>query len=161
MDEDTGQSHWWRIGPREIREAIRQNNLMYGGLVGVAVLMVQPFLTAGPTDLPATISVVSFAVAIPLLAGLILVTEQEKFRGHASRSKMVEVARSLAILASIVGLVAGFWHMSWIAGVVVLISMAAAVAFHSAGYTRVEELNRASSERGEGRAEDHPDDESD
>ncbi len=46
---------------------------MYGGLIAGGVALVQPFLTAASLDPPATISVVAFSVAIPLLAALLLV----------------------------------------------------------------------------------------
>ncbi|MFC7623468.1 hypothetical protein [Microlunatus sp. GCM10028923] len=153
MEDDT---RWWqRLGQRELREGIRQNNLMYGGLVGVALIMVQPFLTTGLDGLSATICVFAFAAAVPLLAALILITEQEKFRGRPSNSRFVEVIRSLAVLASLIGLAAGFWHMSWIAGVIVLVSIILGVAAHSAGYTRVEEASEA--EPGEAESENAED----
>ena len=59
MSEDPAQEQEW----------IRQNNLAYVGLIGVGVLMVQPFLTAASLDVSAKICVVAFAVANPLLAG--------------------------------------------------------------------------------------------
>jgi hypothetical protein len=58
---------------------IRQLNLIYVGLIVVGVYMVQPFLTAASLDVSARISVVAFSVAIPLLAALVLVNQQEPF----------------------------------------------------------------------------------
>jgi hypothetical protein len=63
------------------RECIRQNNLAYVGLMVIGVYMVRPFLTATSLDVSAKICVVAFAVAIPLLAALLMVTWQEGFRG--------------------------------------------------------------------------------
>jgi hypothetical protein len=37
-----------------------------------------------------------------------------------------------------VGVVAGFWHITWTAGVAMLAAGLAAVAVHSAGYARLE-----------------------
>jgi hypothetical protein len=48
--------------------------LIYGGLIGIGVVLVQPFLTAASLDPSATICVVAFSVTIPLLAALVLVT---------------------------------------------------------------------------------------
>ena len=45
------------------QEWVRQNNLAYGGLIGVALVMVQPLVTAARLDVSAKISVVSFAVS--------------------------------------------------------------------------------------------------
>ena len=64
------------------REWIRQNNLANAGLIGAALILVQPFVTAARLDVAGKICVVSFAVAIPFLAALVLVGQQETFREH-------------------------------------------------------------------------------
>jgi hypothetical protein len=120
------------------REWIRQNNLIYGGLIGIGVVMVQPFLTAASLDLSAKICVVAFSVAIPLLAALVLVNQQEAFRRRATTSVLAVIARVVAQNCAFVGVVAGFWHIHWIAGVGMLASGLVAVVVHSAGYTRLE-----------------------
>ena len=102
--------------PAQEQEWLRQNNLIYGGLIGIGVVLVQPFLTAASLDLSATICVVAFSVAIPLLAALVLVNRQEVFRRRVTRSVTVEIARVVAQLCAAAGVVAGFWHIRWIAG---------------------------------------------
>ena len=77
-------------------------------------------------------------MAIPLLAALVLVNRQEVFRGRQAASAMVAVAQSIAELAAFVGVVAGFWHIMWVAGVTVLVAAVVAVGVHSAGFWRVE-----------------------
>src|SRR5262245_50348818 len=72
-------------------EAFRQQGVIYGGLIGVAVLMVQPFLTARTLDTSARVSIVAFAVAIPLLAALVLVNRQEAFRSRRSAAASVTI----------------------------------------------------------------------
>jgi hypothetical protein len=52
-------------------------------LIGIGVVMIQPFLTAASLDLTAKICVIAFSVAISLLAALVLVNRQEVFRGRA------------------------------------------------------------------------------
>jgi hypothetical protein len=119
-------------------EMVRQVGLIYGGLIVVAVYMVTPFLTTSSIDTSARISVVAFSVAIPLLAALVMVNRQETFRRLRSPSRTVTVAQSIAQSAAFVGLVAAFWHIDWIAGVVFLTSGIAAVFVHSAGFWRLE-----------------------
>jgi hypothetical protein len=65
----------FRQDPRQVQEWLRQNNLIYGGLIAIGVALVQPFLTAASLDLSARICVV-----------------------------------------------AGFWHILWVAGEAVLVS---------------------------------------
>jgi cation transport ATPase len=119
-------------------EALRQQGLIYGGLIGIAVVMVQPFLTAPSLDTSAKVSIVAFAVAIPFLAALVMVNRQEAFRGRRTTSVTVTIAQGVAQLAAFVGIVAGFWHITWIAGVTFLAAGIVAVGIHSAGYLRVE-----------------------
>jgi hypothetical protein len=119
-------------------EGLRQQGLIYGGLIGIAVVMVQPFLIATSLDTSATICVVAFSIAIPFLAALVMVNRQEVFRGRRTPSVTVTVTQAIAQLAAFVGIVAGFWHITWVAGVVMLVAALVAVGVHSAGFVRLE-----------------------
>ena len=124
--------------PEQQGEWIRQNNVIYGGLIAIGLVLVQPFLTATPLDWSAKVCVIAFSVAIPLLAALVLVNRQETFRRRVTDSLLVRVTRSIAQLLAFVGVVAGFWHIMWVAGVAVLVSGFVAIMVHSAGYIRLE-----------------------
>ncbi len=124
--------------PEQQREWIRQNNLISGGLIAIGLVLVQPFLTATSLDWSAKVCVIAFAAAIPLLAALVLVNRQEDFRRRVTDSLAVRVTQSTAQVFAFVGVVAGFWHVVWIAGVVILVSGFAAMLVHSAGYFRLE-----------------------
>jgi hypothetical protein len=124
--------------PAQQQEWLRENNLIYGGLIGAGAVLLQPFLTAPSLDVPATISVVAFAVAIPILAALLLLNHQESFRRRATRSLIVDGAKALAQVAAFVGVVAAFWHIAWFAGAAVLVSALVATGVHSAGFARLE-----------------------
>jgi hypothetical protein len=120
------------------QEGLRQVGVIDGALIGIAVVMVQPFLIATTLDTSARICIIAFAVAIPLLSALIMVNRQETFRGRTTTSLSVTVARSIAQLAALVGIVAGFWHITWVAGVAFLLTAVVAMGVHSAGFWRVE-----------------------
>ena len=117
---------------------LRQLGLIYGGLILIGLYMVQPFLTAPSLDVSAKVSILAFSVAIPLLAALVVVNRQEAFRGRLTPSVTVTVARVIAQGAAFVGIVAGFWHITWVAGVTFLAAGFVAVGIHSAGYIRLE-----------------------
>ena len=125
-----------------LHESLRQLGVIYGGLIGIAVVMVQPFLNATSLDTSATICIVAFSVAIPLLAALVMVNRQEVFRGRRTPSVTVAVTQAIAQLAAFVGIVAGFWHITWVAGVVMLVAGFVAMLIHSAGYVRLEVTRR-------------------
>jgi O-antigen/teichoic acid export membrane protein len=129
---------WLRQDPAQEQEWLRQLSLIYSALIGIGVVMVQPFLTAASLDTSAKVSVVAFSVAIPLLAALVLVNQHEVLRRRVTKSVVVEAARVVAQLCAFVGVVAGFWHITWIAGVGVLASGLVGVAVQLVGYWRLE-----------------------
>jgi hypothetical protein len=134
-------SEWLRQHPKREQEWLQQLSLIYSGLILIGLYMVQPFLTAASLDLSAKICVAAFSVAIPLLAALVLVNQQEAFRRRATTSVLAVIARVVAQNCAFVGVVAGFWHIHWIAGVGMLASglvVVVVVVVHSAGYTRLE-----------------------
>lgn len=126
------------IDPELEQEALRPNNLSYGGLMAIGVVFLQPFVAGTPLSTAAKVCVVSFSIAIPLLAALLLVNYQEVFRRRATRSRVISVTRSLAQALAFTGVVAGLWHVMWVAGVATLVTGLVALGVHSAGYTKVE-----------------------
>jgi len=113
---------------------VQQLSLIYGGLIVIGVYFVQPFLTAASLDLSARVSVVAFSVAIPLLAALVLVNRLEVIRRHLTRSMVVSPVRVVALICAFVGVVAGFWHILWIAGVGILVSGLVGAVVASVGW---------------------------
>jgi hypothetical protein len=135
--------------PELQQEWIRQDNLAYGGLIAIGIVLVQPFVAGASLDTSGMICAVAFAIAIPLLAALVLVNRQETFRRRRTSSRIVAVARATAQASAFVGVVAGFWHIHWIAGVGVLVSALVAVGVQSAGITRLELGQRPASRAAE------------
>jgi cation transport ATPase len=120
-------------------EVVRQRGLIYGGLILIGVYMVQPYLSGPSLDTSAKVSVIGFAVAIPLLAALVMVNRQEALRRRRTLSAVVTIAHVVAQLSAFVGIVAGFWHIQWVAGVGFLVAALVAVGVHSAGFWRLEQ----------------------
>jgi hypothetical protein len=135
--------------PELQQEWIRQDNLAYGGLIAIGIVLVQPFVAGASLDTSGMICAVAFAIAIPLLAALVLVNQQETFRRRRTSSRIAAVARATAQGSAFVGVVAGFWHIHWIAGVGVLVSALVAVGVQSAGVTRLELGERPASRAAE------------
>jgi hypothetical protein len=134
----SGDSAWPWQDPEQEQEWLRQLSLIYSGLIGIGVVMVAPFLTAASLDLSAMVCVVAFSVAIPILAALVVLNRQEAFRRRMTKSFFVEAARAVAQGCAFVGVVAGFWHITWIAGVGMLAGGLVAVAVQTAGFARLE-----------------------
>jgi hypothetical protein len=126
VKEDSEQEQEW----------FRLRSLIYGGLIVIGVYMVQPFLTAASLNLSARICVVAFSVAIPLLAALVVVDRHQAFRPRRMAAALVAIAQVVAQWSSFVGVVAGFWHITWVAGVGVLASGLLGTAVIAVGYMR-------------------------
>jgi hypothetical protein len=123
------------FSPAQQKEWIKEANITYGGLIGMGLIMVQPFLAGGLlTDMAAKICVASFALSVPILAALLLLNHQEGFMKRLSKSKIVTVCRSIAQLAAVTGFVAGLWHIHPLAGQIAIASCIVAMSAHSAGY---------------------------
>jgi len=67
-----------------------------------------------------------------------MINQHEAFRRRATKSALVATAQVVAQVCAFVGVVAGFWHIMWIAGVVLLASAMVGVALHTVGYWRLE-----------------------
>jgi hypothetical protein len=66
------------------------------------------------------VCVIAFSVAVPLLAALVVINRQEAFRRRMTKSVLVTMAQVVAQLCAFVGVGAGFWHITWVAGVAML-----------------------------------------
>ncbi|MFI6497823.1 hypothetical protein [Nonomuraea typhae] len=136
------QVEWWRkrsAGMQE--ESLRQDNMMYGALIAIGIVLVQPFLTSGAAslDLSAQICVIAFSLAIPLLSALIVLNRQETLRRRESKSVFVQIAKQGSLGLGYIGVVAGFWHIMPIAGIAILVGTVVGLTVQSVGYVRVEQ----------------------
>lgn len=119
----------------------QQNNLTYLGLIGIGVVIMQPFLTTRSLDLSALICIVAFSLAIPLLAMLVMLAHLQASHHDTSSSLTLSIAKAVGLACASVGVVAAFWHILWIAGVVVLASGIAGFALYASYYGRLESKN--------------------
>jgi hypothetical protein len=138
MREDDYVEQQLRREPGLADEWLRQNNLMYGALVGISIVLVQPLITDAEPSPLGLASIILFATSIPMLAALIVLNWQELYRHRLAKSRAVTVARSLAMGTAFAGIVTTFWDVSWIAGAVLLASAIVAMFVHSAGWAGVE-----------------------
>jgi hypothetical protein len=127
-----------RQDPKQWQEWLRQEDLMYAGLIAGSVALVQPFLTAPALDPAGVIAVVSFAIAIPLLAALLMLGQQAEFRQRETGLRMVSVTKVVAQGLAFLGVAAALWHVSWLAGGAFVASALVGVFVHAAGWSRLE-----------------------
>jgi len=100
----------------------RVNDLLYGGFIGISLLILQAFVSLTTLDLPLLIALFALAVAIPLLAACIILNNILWVVEYGSRSRWILLIRHLSPICAIVGIIAVFWHLSWVAGLLFSIS---------------------------------------
>ena len=103
-------------------EWTQQALVVYGGLIAIGVVIIQGLLGMPSLDLPSLISVVSFAVAIPLLATLVLINHSQASYKYASYPFYLSLAVILGEGCAFLGILAAIWHLSWVAGILLSIS---------------------------------------
>ncbi len=103
-------------------ETIRQSNAILAGLIGISVVIVQALIAIKATDPPAVIALLAFAIALPMMGMLVMLNVVlAKFR-YASFPGYVTFAYFMGEGGATVGVVAAFWHVSWVAGVLIVVS---------------------------------------
>lgn len=107
-----------------------EDRLISGGLIGIGLLITQAFISLGTYDIPATISIFAFSIAIPFLAWNVLVRTALANENKDPETKGTLFLFVTGIIASLIGIDAAFWHVSWIAGVLLLISGAVGTFFY-------------------------------
>ena len=87
---------------------------LFGGLTLASFLMLQTILPVGLKDIALTVSILAFAVVLPMNVLLVLLT-------YASKRLNEKVRRFVgwtAVAGTLIGIDAAFWHASWVVGVV-------------------------------------------
>jgi len=103
-------------------EWTQQALVTYGGLIAIGVVILQALISAQSLDLPLLISILAFAIALPLLAVMVLVNHAQASYRYASYPKYLTVVILLGQGGAFIGVLAAFWHISWIAAALLLVS---------------------------------------
>ena len=115
--------------------AIRLHTLYAGGLVAVSLIVLQDLIGLGKLDLPALMSLIAFAAAIPLLSGMLVIavveTRYPYISVHSRSIRVIESTFYLGALIDLFGFGAAFWHASLIAGIVFLAMTAFSILIYS------------------------------
>ena len=100
----------------------QQQLIAYGSLVAIGVVILQAFLTTASLDLPSVISVLALAVSLPMLSTAVLITHAQASYQYASWPWYLTMVIVIGQTAAFIGVVAALWHISWVAGIVIVAS---------------------------------------
>ena len=103
-------------------EWTRQALVVYGGLIGIGIVILQALLSLQTLDLASLISIISFAVAIPLLATMVLLNHAQTSYRYASYPWYLTLIILLGQGGAFIGIWAAFWHVSPLAAALLPIS---------------------------------------
>ena len=103
-------------------EWTQQALVVYGGLIAVGVVILQALIPAQSLDLPLQISILSFGIALPCLAIMVLVNHAQASYRYATYPRYLSLVILLGQGGAFIGVFAAFWHISWLAAVLLVIS---------------------------------------
>jgi heme O synthase-like polyprenyltransferase len=134
----------YEINPEWTRQAL----VTYGGLIGVGVIVLQALISVQSLDLASLISIVSFAVAIPLLAVMVLVYHAQSQYRYATYPWYLTLIIVLGQGGAFLGVLAAFWHVSWIAGILLAASGVGGLVIYTVYLKQMERDNASPSPSG-------------
>ena len=108
----------YEIKPEWTQQAL----VVYGGLIAIGVVILQALIPVQSLDLASLVSILSFAIAMPFLAIMILVNHAQVSYRYATYPWYITLAILLGQGGALIGVFAAFWHISWIAAILLLIS---------------------------------------
>ena len=100
----------------------QQTDLVYAALAAIAIVFIQDYVAMVELGAAATVSLFAFATALPLLGALSILSVVQAGYRFTMFPWWMTIAVSVALGASLVGIVAAFWSVSAAAGGVVLVT---------------------------------------
>ncbi len=120
-------------------EWIRQSSAILAGLIGISVVIVQALIANKASDPPAVISILAFAIALPMMGALVMINVALARHRYASFPGYLTFAYLLGECSAAVGVVAAFWHVSWVAGLLIMVSSLIGLGTY---FTYIKQLQR-------------------
>lgn len=103
-------------------EYLRETRAILAGLIGISVVIVQALIAINATDPAAVIALVAFAIALPMMGALVMLILVLGRYHYASYPPYFTFAYVMGEGGAVVGVVAAFWHVSWVAGALIVVS---------------------------------------
>ncbi len=120
--------------------AMKFQQLCAGGLIGISLVFIQNFGGGGAggtgsIDIPSEIATIAFALALPFLGGIFVLTiVHEEYPYGSPRSliaKLTHVGYVFGIVCATIGVGAALWHIVWVAGIAFIVALAIAMVIYS------------------------------
>jgi hypothetical protein len=119
-----------------------RQRLIVGGLVTFSLIIVQAFIATGLTDPASYICVFAFAIALPLMVLHVFYFGTLRLLTTTIAPGSVGMLSLGSVILDVVGIAAAIWHISWIAGLLFIISGVAGFIVFSDNADRVKSRNK-------------------
>lgn len=123
--------------------ALKMYRLYLGGLIAFIFVVLQAFLGVDRPDIWIVLSVSSFALALPPLAGALIMNQiTEEYiheRPQSPRARVMRAFTVMGVVAALFGMVTAFCHISQTAGglfFVMLLVTAAIIIWYAAEFRK-------------------------
>ncbi len=103
----------------------------------------QALIAINATDPPAVIALLAFAIALPMMGTLVMLKVVLARYRYASFPGYITFAYFVGEGGAAVGVVAAFWHVSWVAGVLIVVSGLAGLGIYFAYSKQLQADNAA------------------
>ena len=97
-------------------------SMISAGLIAFSLIIIQAFISIDKFDIFTFISVIAFAVAIPMLVFNFLLNKLFSVSKNLELTKGYRFVWFTALFSSLIGIITAFWHMSPFAGGAIIIS---------------------------------------
>jgi len=114
MTEQSGDLSQEKLGIGWKVDVDTRNRWLFGALTLASFLMLQTFLSVGLKDIALTVSLLAFAVVLPMNILLVVLTYARKRLNDTVR----RFVGGTAVACTFIGIDAAFWHASPVMGVV-------------------------------------------
>jgi hypothetical protein len=97
--------------------------LTRAGLIAISLIILQDWISVGIHDPASLVSLIAFAVSLPILVLDLLLTHilpARRFHKEIFFKSLNSVKSIIGIIFACIGITAAIWHASWIVGVIFL-----------------------------------------
>ena len=105
------------------KESTQKDKFFFGGIIAASFAIILTLISQQNHSTAIIVSICGFAVGLPFLALMAIDVNYREISGKFIHHPFLALASALSLFGPYVGFVAAFWHVSFIAGIILAISI--------------------------------------